>query len=213
MWFYVTNGELNLCFEKFYDRLVSSKLIFLIFRDIDIISEPEVMDFVSNAFLSNNENEMSFIKSIPFIGCGLIKVYLYETLFSKIYSEYECFIKDLTWYINNYRKPNFSNFEQHVKFFKEKVSDKDIWGILDKIDDCRVVRNSIVHNYSEIDEHMGNCKRNRIQNVTPIIDEMYPKEFVEISEQNVLKLYDDIEDLLYMIRDYFIVNSKLFRIK
>lgn len=243
MWFYITNGHLNDCFRDFYSKVIKSKMIYLSFKNLNIMEQKEVVRFINNSYLNKNENIKGFINSLYFIGNEGINIYLYETLYSKLYSEYEFFIKELVAYINNYNENKYkkisckkkeckfknnkknqcincnyvrisdNSFEFYKEYMEKKINNREIRSILNKIDAHRIVRNYITHNNSIIDKSAGYTKRINIESVVSICHELEPLEFIEINDIELEELYDNIESLLYKLRDYFIANQKEFRIK
>lgn len=242
MWFYVTNGYLNDCFREFYSRLIKSKMIYLSVKNLHILKQKEVIEFIDNSYSNNNENIKEVTNPIHFIGTEGIKRYLYETLYSKVYSEYEFFIKKLVSYVNkydefkyrkisckrkdckydnkknqcincNYVRLSDESFEFYKEYIEKEITNKEIKSILNKIDAHRVVRNHVTHNNSIIDESAGYAKRKSIESIVGICHDLEPLEFIEITEVELKDLYDNLEELLYKLRDYFLKNKEEFRIK
>jgi len=244
MWFFVTNGDLNKCFEDFYSKLLKSKLIFLSFKELNIMGSPEVNEFIDEAIWDNDENIIDYLSTLPFLGTDGIKTYLYESLYTKIYSEYEYFIKDLVAYLYHYDEKkykiisckkrkcifnehnydnciecanvkieddNFNIYKQYLE--KEIQQDNDLINIINDVDNCRLVRNHIVHNSSFVNSSIGYMQRSKIENVVKIYDELEPLEFIEITDKDLMNLYDKVEGFLYKLRDHFIKYPEKYRIK
>jgi hypothetical protein len=244
MWFFVNNGDLNKCFEDFYNKLLKSKLIFLSFKELNILERPEVNEFIDEALFTNDENIKDYLNSLHFLGTGGINIYMYESLYTKIYSEYEYFIKDLVAYFYCYDEKKYKsinckkdkcifnshNYDNCIECMNVKIDDysfniykqyleseiqqdNDLMNLINDIDNCRLVRNHIVHNSSFVNKSIGYKQRSKIQNVVKIYDELEPFEFIEITDKDLVNLYDKIEDLLHKLKEYFTKYPNKFRIK
>lgn len=223
MWFFVTNGDLNKCFEDFYNKLLESKLIFLSFKELNIMEIPEVNKFIDEALNNNNENIKDYLNSVYFLGTSGIKIYLYESLYIKMYSEYEYFIKDLVAYLNRYSEKKYKvisckkeicifnshDYDNCIECINVKIEDyrfnfykqylerqiqhnNELINLINDIDNCRLVRNHIVHNSSFINKSIGYKQRSKIEDAVKIHDELEPLEFIEITDKDLINLYNKI---------------------
>ncbi|GEM_PF-2924316 len=216
MWFNYINRELNIIFDDFYEKIMSSKLIFLAFNNLNILNQIDVREFIDEVYSYNDEDGKRYFSKLYFVGSDIINGYLYESLYSKLYSDYEFFIKELAIYLNCYDKKqckNLEKFHQCKDELMKVILDEEISQLIEHIDDIRVVRNHIIHNNSIVDESIKVRNKNKIENVVKIYDELKPLEFIEIIEFDVEWLYDSFETLIRKIRDYLISKPDKFRIK
>lgn len=216
MWFNYMNGDLNKIFDDFYEKIISSKLILLAFNKLNIVDQMDVREFIDEVYSYNDEEGKRYFSKLYFIGIDIINGHLYESLYSKLYSDYEFFIKELVIYLNCYDKKRCKNLKknhQYKKALLKKIINEEIEEMIKHIDDVRIVRNHIIHNSSIVDESTCVKNRNKIENVVRIYDELEPLEFIEIIEFDVEWLYDSFETLIRKIRDYLISKPDKFRIK
>ncbi|WP_346920619.1 hypothetical protein [Clostridium sp. UBA7339] len=216
MWFNYMNGDLNKIFDDFYEKIMSSKLIFLALNKLDIFNQIDVREFVDEVYWYNDENRKMYFSKLYFVGIDIINGYLYEALYSKIYSEYEYFIKELVAYLKQHDEKqykHFCKFSQYKDALLKEIMNAEIEEMIEHIDDIRVVRNHIIHNNSIVDEATWDRNKDKIENVVDLCDELKPLEFIEITEFHMECLYDSLETLMHKIRDYFISKPDKFRIK
>jgi len=216
MWFNYMNEDLNKIFDDFYEKIMSSKLIFLAFNKLNIFDQMDVREFIDEVYSYNDEEGKRYFSKLYFVGIDIIDGYLYESLYSKLYSDYEFFIKELVVYLNCYDKKrckNLKKFHQYKNALLKKIMNEEIEEMIKHIDDVRIVRNHIIHNNSIVDESIKVRNKNKIENVVKIYDELKPLEFIEIIEFDMEWLYDSFETLIRKIRDYLISKPDKFRVK
>lgn len=232
MWFFVCNGDLNLIFDNFYRNVFNSKIIFLAFKETDIYESEEIINYINSSYNNDNKNDKEKFNELYYLGTDGVKEYLYETLFCKLYSEYEYFIQNLIYYLYKFnldafkdkvyklrREKNQSDknkviyFSDYLNELKSHIDDNDIINLLDYFNDVRVVRNIATHKESIVSSKCNVYQRKSIMNITEINNEIPQYEFFELKEEELNLLHENMKMLLYKLRDYLIKNNKIFRIK